>query len=237
MTAYVVDTETTGHGDSQPDYQVIELAVGRILVRDEPPGLAMETHFSGRFKPAVEMQWGALATHHILPEELADCPPSDLAKAHLPTDMEYMIGHKVDHDWEALGRPACKRICTLAMARYYWPQLDSHSLSALMYMLSRDHQATRTMLKAAHGAEADCMFALTVLQHIITARALDGWEAVWAYSENARIPRVWTFGKHKGKEIAKTDRGYLSWCVHKADDLDPYVKEAARRALAGELQP
>lgn len=65
---------------------------------------------------------------------------------------------------------------------------------------------------------------------------IDSWEKLHAFSEDARIPRVWAFGKHKGKDIASTDRGYLGWCLGQAD-MDPYVKIACRMAMDKTLTP
>lgn len=68
-----------------------------------------------RYNPGKPITFGALATHHIMDEELVDCTP--VASFTLPGHMDYMIGHNVDFDWEVNGRPEVKRICTLALAR------------------------------------------------------------------------------------------------------------------------
>src|SRR6218665_2225992 len=48
--------------------------------------------------PKKPIELGALATHHILDEELADCPPA--SGFSLPPGTEYLIGHDVDYDWQ-----------------------------------------------------------------------------------------------------------------------------------------
>lgn len=230
MRAYVVDTETTG---AEPVPEVMELAVIGCYGNPYEGGLTSATIFQGRFKPSGQINFGALAVHHILPHDVTNCPASALARAHLPTDMTYMIGHQVDYDWEALGKPPCKRVCTLAMARAIWPELDSHTLSALSYALSGDLQKTRQRLIAgAHMAEADALLCLELLEHIYqhAGKRMETLEELWQFSEFCRIPTVWGFGKHKGKKIAETDSGYLRWCI-KEVEMDPYVKEACRKAL------
>ena len=42
-----------------------------------------------RYNPGKPISLGALATHHIMDEELVDCPPS--TSFGLPDDCEYMI--------------------------------------------------------------------------------------------------------------------------------------------------
>src|SRR5690606_38893005 len=105
---------------------------------------------TGLYKPSKPSTFGAMAVHHILPHELEGCPPSSECK--LPADAEYIVGHNVDYDWEAVGKPNVKRICTCAMARWVWPEADSHSQSALLYMTLGATDRIRKRLMDAHRA-------------------------------------------------------------------------------------
>ena len=91
--------------------------------------------FVQRYNPEKPISLGALATHHIMDEELVDCPLA--ASFNLPEHVDYIIGHNVDFDWGVIGKPEVKRICTLSLARKLWPNLDSHNQSALLYYLER----------------------------------------------------------------------------------------------------
>ena len=44
-------------------------------------------------------------------------------------------------------------------------------------------------------------------------------------SENARIPSLMNFGKHKGAAITDIPKDYKEWLLKQAD-LDPYLKKA-----------
>lgn len=213
MTAYIIDTETTGFTNPE----VIELAYCR---RINP---VIE---SKRFKPSKEIELGALATHHILPQELEGCEPSSAAK--LPSDCTYIIGHNVDFDWQALGQPPIRRICTLALARHLLPHLDSHTIGSLMYHFLGCTEAVRFMLREAHSAVADVEFCRRILA------CLDGDKLsdfdLWEFSEKARIPAKMTFGKHRGMEIARLPRDYKQWML-KQPDMDPYLLKAVRASL------
>lgn len=243
MTTYVVDTETTGE---EPTPEVIELAIARLNATQWANGVQLESEgwFLGRFKPTGRIRFDAMAVHHILPHELEREPSSALAKAALPTDMDYMVGHNVDYDWNALGMPPCKRICTLAIARRIWPGNDGHGLSAMAYQLSSDLDSTREALRSAHSAGADvelCALILGAMYENPAMAGLDSWEALWKFSEDARLPRYWTFGKHKGDPLLRPDgqpgdAGYMLWVVRQAD-MDPYVKRACQLALTGQLTP
>lgn len=174
-----------------------------------------------RYNPGKPISLGALATHHILDEELLDCPASSTFA--LPTNTEYLIGHNVDFDWQAIGKPDIKRICTLALARSIWPELDSHNQSALLYFLERNR--AKDMLKNAHSALADVKICAMILQHICQIRSITTIEDLWLTSETARMPSVMPFGKYKGIPMSEVPSDYKSWLMGQAD-IDPYLKKA-----------
>lgn len=223
MTTLILDTETTDATDGE----LIEAAWVEVGL---PYGhlVATGNAFNQRYKPMKPISFGAMATHHILEHELANCPGSDTFQ--LPADVEYLIGHGIDFDWQVVGSPDVKCICTLAIARKLWPGI-SHTLGALMYMLSPDVTYTRAKLRDAHSALADVYFCATLLDAIIEKTGpFDSMEALWEFSEAARVPSVITFGKHKGAAIADLPRDYVLWMLRQ-DDVDPYL----RKALEGRL--
>lgn len=174
-----------------------------------------------RYNPGKPISLGALATHHILDEELVDCPPSNSFS--LPEDTQYLIGHNVDFDWQAIGNPDIKRICTLALARSTWPNLDSHNQSALLYFLDRNH--AKDMLKNAHSALADVAICAVILKHICQIRSITTIEELWLASEKARAPSVMPFGKHKGMPMSDVPADYKRWLLGQGD-IDPYLRKA-----------
>ena len=233
---YILDTETTAHFEAQPKPEVIELAYAAI------EGGALIDHFEQRYKPvSMPMTLGAMAVHHILPEELLDCPPSNEAK--IPDDAAYIVGHNIDFDWKALGQPNVRRVCTLAMARMLWDDEDSHSLGACLYRV-KPHDEARKMLQGSHSAAVDVENTFEILKALIKLavsknHVLANWGAIYAFSENARLPRRWTFGKYRGRPIGKefgdkADFGYHSWCDRQVD-MDPYLKKALYAFKNGKL--
>jgi exodeoxyribonuclease X len=103
LGAIIVDTETTDIKDPE----VIEMAWVEIA---DVSFERVENIDCDRFKPTKPITLGAIATHHILPSDLTYCQPFDLA--YLPKST-YLIGHNIDFDWTALGKPPGKRICTI----------------------------------------------------------------------------------------------------------------------------
>ena len=183
--------------------------------------LTIGGQFVQRYNPGKPISLGALATHHILDEELVECPPA--SSFQLPSDVSYLIGHNVDFDWQVLGQPPIKRICTLALARKLWPNLDSHSQSALLYYLDRQH--AREQLRNAHSALADVGICAKILEAICTEFNIDTVENLWIASEKARMPTHMPFGKHKGMPLSEVPMDYKSWLLGQPD-IDPYLRKA-----------
>ncbi len=183
--------------------------------------------FHQYYNPGKPISFGAMATHHITNEDVENCPP--ISDFKFPENVGYIIGHNVDFDWKVLGEPDVKRICTLALARKAWPQADSHTQSALMYMLCGP--SIRVRLKDAHAATADIQFCLRILSEALMVLdpdcSADTWESLWELSEAARIPDVITFGKHKGMPIKELPSDYVAWLARQPD-VDPYLMTALR---------
>jgi exodeoxyribonuclease X len=211
MIAIILDTETT----EIKNPEVVELAWAEV---EENPWRMYETNLF-RFQNERPMQWGAIATHHILPNDLLGCPPSVDAK--MPP-CEYLIGHNIDFDWKALGSPPVKRICTMALSRWLYPECDSHSLSALLYYVMGANNGAKKLLKEAHSADADIMNCWIILKAMLEKANISGLEELYKLSEKARIPTVMPFGKHKGEPIASVPKSYRDW-YRRQDETDPYI--------------
>lgn len=233
--AIVLDTETTG----KTEPQVIEFARADVTV--EPSVNGMLFHLGAatveRYKPTKVIELGALAVHHIIDADLADCPAAP-DNFNLPS---VIIGHSVDYDWKTLGSPDVKRIDTYALAREAWPGLDSYSLGALTYHLHQP-SAARDLLKNAHSAEVDIglCFNVFVSAMSILLPSPKSWTDIWRVSEEARFPKEMPFGKHRGVAIGDLPRDYVAWLMgedtkaereqRQEDRVDPYLVQAFRKA-------
>jgi len=214
MEVVIFDTETTGKNDPA----LIEAA---WLVVEQINPLITGDSFCERYKPEKPIELGALAVHHILDEDLLDCSPAETFK--LPEDVKYIIGHSIDYDWTVIESPNIKRICTLALARKVWPNIDAYSQSALLYYLDREN--AKEILKNAHSAAADIRICAKILSEICKKLNVITIENLWHLSEEARIPSVMPFGKHKGLAIADVPDDYKRWLLNQ-DNIDPYLIQA-----------
>jgi exodeoxyribonuclease X len=214
MKAIVFDTETTGKFDPV-------LIEGAWLEIPSINPFSTGQSFCQRYNPGKLIELGALATHHIYDEELENCPSANTF--FLPESVEYVIGHNIDYDWGVIGNPNVKRICTLALARRTWPELDAYSQSALFYFL--DRQNARDILKNAHSAATDVEVCAKILRAICEKIQVHSFEQLWERSEVARVPIKMPFGKHKGELIKDIPADYRRWLVSQTD-LDPYLVKA-----------
>ncbi len=210
----IFDTEATGIKEPV----LIEAAWVELASLDP---YEVTNAFEQRYNPGKTIDLGALATHHIMDEELVDCPPA--ASFTLPDGVEYLIGHNVDFDWEVIGKPDVKRICTLALARKVWPDLDSHNQSALLYHLER--ATARERLRNAHSALVDVGICAVILDHICRQLGVKTIDDLHVASEMARAPTTMPFGKHKGMPLTDIPRDYKQWLLNQ-QNIDPYLRKA-----------
>jgi len=224
----VLDTEATGKTDPEP----IEVAWARIDISDR--NIPITDKFEQLYKPSKPIKFGAMAIHNIIPADLEGAPPSSEAK--IPDWAQYVIGHNVDYDWKVLGsQPGIRRICTLALSRSLWPDLDSHTLGAMVYALARDPARAReslTGINGSHRAYNDVRATRWLLSKILEKIGSPGLMAsgLWALSEAARVPERLPFGRYKGVPIKDVPADYISWLLRQ-DDIDPYLRKALKRVL------
>lgn len=225
MSAVILDTETTGIGEED---KVIEFACTSIIPHLTLADIDDVSIADARFSSDRAISFGAMATHHIIDADLAGLRPFpgfDESRG-----IVYIIAHNVDFDWRMIKEPKVLRICTLALARWLWPDLDSHSLGALVYYLSADKAEARSRLRAAHSAKADVESLLDIVLPAILARLphVKTWPDLWDASEIARIPTIMPFGKHYKTPIAEVPSGYKRWLLDQPD-VDPYLRIALRK--------
>lgn len=238
MKPYIFDTETTGT-DHEND-QIIEAAwlelpdAPHIFTNAAPLSLPS---YCERFRPSITISLGAQATHHIIAADLKGCRFSE--EFTLPADVDILIGHNIDFDAKFADAMHLRRICTLAISRFLFPDKDSHTQSAMIYLIGRrrsQEARARELLKNAHAALDDVRNCATLLSFLLEeamdqGHACDTWEEVHELSELARIPTIMGFGKHKGTAIerGKLDPGYVRWYRGQAE-TDPFYLEAFKRA-------
>lgn len=228
MTVYVLDTET--HDVTEP--RATEIAYVGVAFVDGLLTLRPDLAFEQRYNPLMPISISSSAVTLIFDEDIADCPPH--TDFNLPQDCQYLIGHNIDFDCGVVKNAQCqidhvKTICTLALARKFYPDLPNHQLGTLLCHF--DKPIAKKHLKQAHGARFDIWFTFIVLHHICREQNITDFEQLFAVATEARIPTVMSFGKHKGEAIADLPSNYVDWLL-KQDNIDPYLKIALESTQA-----
>ncbi|MCU4386743.1 3'-5' exonuclease [Acinetobacter haemolyticus] len=228
MQTIILDTEThTLNG------LPIEIAYAPIEIESGKLSLDKKKIFDQLYQVGQPISFAAMAVHHILESDLVNQPFYN--EFQLPTETTYIIGHNVDYDIAAIARCGVetshlKPICTLALARHVWSDAEAHNISALIYLISKGSDKAREMLKGAHRADADIILTANILMHIIHQLDIQNIEQLYVASEEARIPKSITFGKHKGTAIQDLPTDYVQWLLRQ-DDLDVYLRKALETRL------
>lgn len=220
---YIIDTESTGFDEPK----ATEIAY--IKLSDK---LIAEREYYSRFNPGKPISLGATATTHIFNEDVANEPSIDTFV--FPTDCKYLVAHNVDYDWEVLGKPDVKRICTLALSRYLYPDIDSHSQTAMIYHMFGSR--AKPWVQNAHNAKCDvdnCLILFRILVDDLIDKEIIPtnytFEGLYRASEEARIPTKINFGKYKGTAIKDVPYEYVQWYL-KQTEKDEYLIKAFKRA-------
>ena len=218
VTAVVFDTEV----NSLDAKECVELS---YATGDTDAGFSDIVCY--RYRPEGKFEAGAVAVHGILPEHVESCQPSSIA---MIPDSEYVIGHNVDFDCDVLKIDGPKRICTLALSRSLWPEFKSHSLSAMILELYGMRPEILEIIRDSHSADTDVRMTIMLLEIILERSLMPQMPQLYELSEIARVPTVWSFGKHKGTRIDETPRDYIQWMLRQPD-VDPYLMKALQAAL------
>lgn len=228
--AIILDVETTGLIEPQ----VIQLAQTAPF---EYNGHTATRVSVTRFKPTKPIEPGAMAIHRIIAEDLADAP--DWPGWDKPQQVGYLIGHVIDSDWAAIGKPEIRLIDTCAMAKRKWDALGSYKLTALIFSLYESAEARR-MTENAHDAATDVNLTILVLDHLLYELPhIGSFEQLWQYSEEARIPLRIGFSKfgpkngQPGTLYTDIPDGMLKWIIDpvRVADMDRYEVIATKREL------
>lgn len=239
MIGCILDTETSGIGGVVIESARMELTATPLeFVRIKPEDSYMDSKLYG-IPEGVEMKLGALLVHGILPESLEGLEPFRGFSYY----GKFVVGHNVDFDVEMTGYHGSKRICTLGLSRFMWPDLDCHKQEAVLLHIGkiskRGYAWALDLLKNSHRAADDvlnCSRILKVIIHMMSKRDdlkqhVESWEALSAFSLECKIPKVMPFGKFKDKPLDEVEQDWLDYMYKQPDfKLDRYLVSGLRRA-------
>jgi len=246
MAKYIIlDTETTGTGESDKIIQLGYMVLGK-------PSERVEVH--NEFCSCdTQISLGAMETHHITPNMVEGKPLCTDMQAYqrlveLNSDDNYMIIHNAPFDLGMLEKEGFKNqmqlIDTLRCAKHLYAEQDFHRLQYLRYSLElyKDEEAEAEKLGVvikAHDAIGDVLI-LKLFMSALTKRVKENYpndnpmqKLVELSKQPVYMNKPLRFGKNKGKTIEDlviSDRGYIDW-MRKNMDLDEDMQYTIKRAL------
>ena len=172
------------------------------------------------------------AVHHISPYQIAGLPEfdADAFNAQCVEDgVTCLAAHNANFDAQFV-RPTLPIICTYKAALRAWPDLTSHSNSAVFYALEDQGRCEGANYAhiISHRAGPDSYVTAWILRCLLED-GHSGRDMVEWTRQPAKLPRC-PIGKHRGKPWAEVDAGWLKWCVGNAD-IGEDVRYCARAEL------
>lgn len=216
MERYVfLDTETTG---TEENDRICEIA-----------WIEFDQHLQeiGRVQslidPEIPISPSAMGVHHITNEAVADQPTiREFLDVVIPghfreSDEVVMFAHNAQFDRRFVQPylPVIEDVCTLRLARFFWPDVENHKMQTLRYTFGLEGG------EGAHGALEDCETGIALLRFMCQERG----KTLEDLREMCRHPmpvhRIY-YGKHKGALLKDIPRGYRVWML--GTDLDPDLR-------------
>jgi exodeoxyribonuclease X len=244
MKLRVTDTETTG---LEPESNgIIEMAGVNLIVDSQVDGIidwCIGFSATSFCQPGYEISFGAMATHHIMPEDLKDAPPPATASAYLDEHLgepDFWVAHNAPFDRSFFVMVNQKYgdvkrwLDTYRIAKHIWPDAPGYSNQVLRYWLGigrnleiPDHLTAEEV--APHRALFDCFVTIEILKIMLKDRTV---EELYALSDPSKpiLMKVCPLKKYKGMEFKNVPRDYLQWVV-KQSDMDSDIRHSAMHWL------
>lgn len=209
MKLNVVDTETTGIGDSD---QVMDIAI--VSVNSETKD---ETwRWSSLIRPGVPCALEARAVHHITDAMVAGMWtwPEMMAQRGLEEfDVDSVfVAHNADFDLRMIRQTGTDLkypvICTWRCARHLLDGSPSYSNQVLRYFLNLEVPELESI--PPHRALPDALVTSRILMRLLDARTV---EELIVLTKQPVLLKTVGFGKHRGDAFATVPKSYLRWIL------------------------
>jgi DNA polymerase III epsilon subunit-like protein len=260
MTTIILDTETTNlpHlGGEACEIAYIELKEQVLLPQSHSfiqeqviPNLGNfegVNWFHQTFMPKGEFSPKASEVNGFTKENLVGSPC--ISTFVFPTDVEYLIGHTINFDWQILKKPQdVKLICTKELAIKYLTKESgkgTKGVNTLTGLIERYYpEEAKELIANAHSALQDCKLCYLILLKVLEAAPeLDSFEKLsaqcnqpsWSVTgikqDSYTKDYYFTFGNYVNElviDVLRKDKGYLTWIVEKSmlsKGLKDFVKQ------------
>ena len=192
---YILDTETASLKGG-----VVELAWLRVT-----SDLQIQEERCYRVNPQRVIEPGAQAIHGISNQDVEGCPT--LQEVWTLTEPIDVVGHNVQFDVK-MTTPVIqydRKLCTLAVARRYFPTVSNHKLPTLQSELGLP-------TRASHSALDDVHTCRDLLLQLYEQYGFD-LETLIERERRPKVVYTMPFGKYRGTPLASVPSSYRQWLL------------------------
>ena len=207
----IADTETTG---LKADAKLVELGYSEITA-----DLDILEQFESLIDPECHINFGASGTNHILDEHVQNSPTAEELFDIVLKDRDFsdvtLICHNLVFDIRFLSpyMNVTKKICTLRLAKRFYPNAESHKLMGLAYELKLPLPEG-----SAHRAGYDVAVTFELLKRLMLDTGHSLQDFIEILNTPQRIDKI-KFGKHSGAKLSDLPASYIEWLL-KQETLD-----------------
>lgn len=225
MIIMLADTETTGVKKNDKVCEVAWMHVDENLeILDQDCSL---------INPGVKIPSGASAVNGITDMMVLNAPSLDeyiasVGNPFMHSDLVF-VAHNSGFDYRFLKdhiHPEAEQLCTLRLARHFYPDADSHKQAALAFAFGIEIDRSQV-----HSAGGDLVVLLQILRRICREKECTISELI-KLDQQLRLDPIIPFGKHKGMKISKLPSPYIQWLLN-LDDLDEDLRAALNLQMKG----
>lgn len=243
LVVYVLDTETIGK-DAGPN-RLVEFGVTPLLVPDVnaagPSEIIPLEIYESYVKPGEPISFGAMATHNITEDMVADAPDlvsvikdsplfrderiPKVVSAHNAEFDKGFVGSYLDEICAERGSKGPYWLDTWRAAKHVFTEVEGYSNQSLRYELGLQHELLAP--GGAHRAGSDALVTALLLQKMLEIKSL---RELCEIQHTPVLIKKMMFGKYRGMAFEELEQGYLNWILR--SELDQDVKFSATTELA-----
>lgn len=216
----VADCETTGFDPKE--HRVVEVATVDLTLAD-----GIIDGATSLVNPMMQIPIDVMAIHHITNEMVAESPFFDTIWPMIRDggvngeNIAAFVAHNAEFDFSFLPVVNLNKLCTLRVARHFWPDIDQHKNQYLRYYLGIKVNPDMAIHRALGDATITALNLQVMLKVATEEKGFVNVEDLIEFTERPVLLKTCRFGKkHYGDKWADLPKSYLTWMKGNVTDMD-----------------